>query len=69
MILVPPVGLDCSDEPDHAGRHTPAGPRGGYPLRVDLINALHYGLVVLLGVATVATIWFACYVVYRLYSD
>jgi hypothetical protein len=36
---------------------------------VDYIDFLHYGLVTLVGLAAVATIWFACYVVYRLFSD
>jgi hypothetical protein len=38
-------------------------------LRVELINALHYGLVSLVALAAVATLWFAGYVVYRLYND
>lgn len=36
---------------------------------MELIDFLHYGLVTLVGLAAVATIWFAGYVVYRLYSD
>jgi hypothetical protein len=38
-------------------------------LRVELIDFLHYGLVTLVGLAAVATVWFACYVVYRLFND
>lgn len=30
---------------------------------------MHYGLVTLVGLAAVATIWFAFYVVYRLFND
>ncbi len=37
--------------------------------RVELIPFLHYGLVTLLGIATIAVLWFAGYVLYRLYSD
>lgn len=36
---------------------------------MDLINALHLGLVGMLVIATVAVLWFAGYVVYRLYND
>jgi hypothetical protein len=36
---------------------------------VDLINFLHYGLISLLAVAVIAVVWFAGYVVYRLYND
>ncbi len=36
---------------------------------VTLIDFLHYGLVSLVGIAAIATLWFACYVVYRLHSD
>jgi hypothetical protein len=55
--------------PDHAGRHIPTGAHGRYPLLVDLINFLHYGLISLLAVAVIAVVWFAGYVVYRLYND
>ncbi|GAB3675632.1 hypothetical protein [Saccharopolyspora tripterygii] len=37
--------------------------------RVELLDFLHYGLVTLVGLAAVATVWFAFYVVYRLYND
>lgn len=47
--------------------HGAAG--GGYPLRVELIPFLHWGLVTMVGIAAVATLWFAGYVVWRLYSD
>lgn len=47
----------------------PARSSRGYALRVDLIDFLHYGLVTLVGVAAVATVWFACYMIYRLHSD
>lgn len=30
---------------------------------------MHYGLVALLGIATVMVLWFAGYVIYRLYQD
>lgn len=36
---------------------------------VTLIDFLHYGLVTLVGIAALATVWFAFYVVYRLHSD
>lgn len=36
---------------------------------MELIDFLHYGLVTLVGLAAAATIWFACYMLYRLYSD
>ncbi|SDP79934.1 hypothetical protein SAMN04487905_109107 [Actinopolyspora xinjiangensis] len=36
---------------------------------VTLIDFLHYGLVTLVGIAALATVWFAVYVVYRLHSD
>ena len=36
---------------------------------MDLISFLHYGLVTLVGLAAVATVWFACYVIFRLYRD
>lgn len=38
-------------------------------LHVDLIAFLHYSLVGMLGLATIAVLWFAFYVVYRLYND
>lgn len=55
--------------PDHAARHSRDGAGRGYPLRVELLDFLHYGLVTLVGIAAIATIWFAVYVVYRLYND
>ncbi|GAA4858236.1 hypothetical protein GCM10023222_06500 [Saccharopolyspora cebuensis] len=58
-----------ADGGNHARRHTPRGAAGGYPLPVTLIDFLHYGLVTLVGIAALATIWFACYVVYRLHND
>lgn len=36
---------------------------------MDFLDFMHYGLVTLVGVAAIATLWFACYVVYRLYND
>lgn len=36
---------------------------------VTLIDFFHYGLVSLVGIAAVATLWFAFYVVHRLHSD
>jgi hypothetical protein len=36
---------------------------------VALIEFLHYGLVALLGVATIGVLWFAYYVVYRLFHN
>ncbi|SFE45639.1 hypothetical protein SAMN04487819_11432 [Actinopolyspora alba] len=36
---------------------------------VTLIDFVHYGLVTLVGIAALATVWFAFYVVYRLHSD
>ncbi|GAB2655636.1 hypothetical protein GCM10027271_12670 [Saccharopolyspora gloriosae] len=54
---------------NHARRHTPRGARGGYPLRVELIPFLHYGLVSLLVIATIMVLWFAGYVLFRLYND
>ena len=60
---VPPTAAD------HAARHSRSGTRRGYPLRVELLDFLHYGLVTLVGVAAIATVWFAAYVMYRLYND
>jgi len=37
--------------------------RRGYPLRVEYI------FVALVALAGVATLWFTCYVLYRLFSD
>lgn len=36
---------------------------------MTLIDFLHYGLVSLVAIAAIATVWFAFYVVYRLHSD
>lgn len=36
---------------------------------MTLIDFLHYGLVSLVALAAIATVWFAFYVVYRLHSD
>ena len=36
---------------------------------MDIVDFLHYSLVGLLGLATVMVLWFAGYVVYRLYND
>lgn len=36
---------------------------------MDYIDFLHYGLVTLVALAAIATMWFAGYVVYRLHSD
>lgn len=55
--------------PDHAARHIPNRRCGGYSWRVELISFLHYGLVSLLVIATIMVLWFAGYVVYRLYND
>jgi hypothetical protein len=41
----------------------------GILLRVELISFLHYGLVSLVALAALATLWFAGYVVYRLHND
>lgn len=41
----------------------------GYASRVNYIDFLHWGLVSLVGIAALATIWFAVYVLYRLRSD
>jgi hypothetical protein len=60
---VPPTAAD------HAARHSRSGAGRGYPLRVELLDFLHYGLVALVALAAIATIWFAAYVVYRLHND
>ncbi|MDR7302209.1 hypothetical protein JOF55_002390 [Haloactinomyces albus] len=36
---------------------------------MELIDFLHYGLVSLVGIAALATLWFAFYVIYRLRQD
>ena len=55
--------------PDATPRATDPTGTSGYSFRVDYIDFLHYGLVTLAGVAALATVWFAGYVVYRLYND
>ena len=70
--LVIRFGIDrigSGSRPDDAVRHIPNSARGGYPFRVDYIDFLHYGLVTLVALAAVATLWFAGYVVYRLHND
>ena len=36
---------------------------------MNYIDFLHWGLVSLVGIAALATLWFAFYVLYRLRSD
>ncbi|MBB5072805.1 hypothetical protein BJ969_005893 [Saccharopolyspora gloriosae] len=36
---------------------------------MELIPFLHYGLVSLLVIATIMVLWFAGYVLFRLYND
>jgi hypothetical protein len=38
-------------------------------LRVELIDFLHYGLVTMVAIAAIATLWFAGYVVFRMHND